>query len=662
MRTFWSRLRSAFAVIALSSGLLVTTNAEAARGRPTATGPLKTFVSDTGTLLRGPRLSTEVGTLPARSTIQALKNYGCNALHVYAERSDYGYAAGTRAATLDTLVQWTRDDGIYLIITIGNGGINESFIQAFWNFYAGRYANETHVLYEIQNEAVSSPGVPATAITAELNAYNLIRSKAPNTPVLFFSYIAFSNGAKVIQDINALGSGVDWTKAGIAFHGYGTGGRNATRTCMQYVQNAGYPCVQTEFYVWLWGTGNFSLGAGVSIYADTDQTGDYERLGCSWLSFLDVSQISTDARFKDRFAQAGILWTPDYGTWPSGSRGTYGNSNEPWTQSGLSATLRIEAENYDNGGQGISYNDANTANQGGAYRTTGGVDIETTSDTGGGYNVSYIQPGEWIEYTTYINEPGLYNLKLRVASPNATNSVQINLGGTDLTGTWTFPATGGYQAWTTITKTVRLNPGQQVMRINALTNGFNLNWIEFTPVTTGLLANGTYQIVNRNSGKAMDVVAPPPPTSPRSSSGAIPRRQTRNGTSRTWGRINTASPACKPASRSTWPASIDSPAITCRCTPRRRARISVTSSRRQIRATTKWNARSAGWCSKSPARRPRTARSFSNGSIQAATTSSGVSKRRNYCFLFLRTARPASFDGAGCRALVFRLLIQSLEL
>ena len=498
--------RSAFVAIALFACFMSANEAMAARGRSSATTAKKTFVSDTGTLLRGPRISTEAGTLPQRSDLQAIKNYGCNAIHVYGERGDYGYAAGTRAAALDTIVQWTREDGLYLIITIGNGGVDDAFISAFWNFYAGRYANETHVLYEIQNESVFSPGVTASVIATELKAYNIIRSKAPNTPVLFFSYVAFSSGAKVVQDINALGTGVNWSNAGIAFHGYGTGGRNATRACLQYVQNAGYACFQTEFYVWPWGTGNFSLGDAVSIYQDTDQTGDYERLGCSWLNFMDVKQVAIDARFKTPIRNAGILWTPDYGTWPSGSRGTYGNAGEPWTQSGLSGTLHIEAENYDTGGQGISYNDATTTNTGGAYRTAEGVDIQTTTDTGGGYNVSYVQPGEWIEYTTYINDAGLYNLKMRVASQTATNSVQISFGGVDATGTWTFPATGGYQTWTTITKTIRLTPGQQVMRMNAVTNGINLNWIELTPVSTGLLANGTYKFIARSTGKAMDVI------------------------------------------------------------------------------------------------------------------------------------------------------------
>src|SRR5690606_4724896 len=127
-------------------------HAEAARGRPVINAANTTFVADNGNLLRGAIISTETGSFPSISHLQAIKNLGLNAVHCYAERSDYGYAAGAQAAAVDAAVQRTRDNGLYLIITVGSGGVNRDFNTAFWRFYAPRYANETHVLYEIQNE------------------------------------------------------------------------------------------------------------------------------------------------------------------------------------------------------------------------------------------------------------------------------------------------------------------------------------------------------------------------------------------------------------------------------------------------------------------------------------------------------------------------------
>src|SRR3981081_2298600 len=46
--------------------------------------------------------------------------------------------------------------------------------------------------------------------------------------------------------------------------------------------------------------------------------------------------------------------------------------------------VTIQGEDFDNGGEAVAYHDRSTGNAGGVYRNTD-VDIEATSDTGGGY-------------------------------------------------------------------------------------------------------------------------------------------------------------------------------------------------------------------------------------------------------------------------------------
>ncbi|EIP99995.1 CBM6-containing protein,putative carbohydrate-binding protein [Opitutaceae bacterium TAV1] len=498
-------IKRSCALLAALVSLAFAGNAEAARGRPYINAAGTTFVTDTGTLIRGAIISTETGNVPALSAVQGIKTRGLNAIHCYAERADYGYAAGRHSAALDQVVQMTRDNDLYLVITIGGGGVNAAFIQDFWTFYAPRYANETHVIYEIQNEPVVRPPVSASVIDMEKAAWNIIRAAAPHTPVLLMSYTIFQNASGVLADIAALGSTIDWTNAAIAFHGYGEYGPDATRTCLQAVMNAGYACFQTEFYRWPWGTGDFALVDPPSLYQSVDETGDLERLGVSWLTFLSLGRVMDDTRFKDRLDNGGIVWTPDFGAWPSGSRSVYGNGGEPRAIRST-VTTRIEAEDFDNGGPGIAYHDTTSGNSGNQYRPGEDVDIQATSDTGGGYNVGWIAAGEWLGYTLNVKNPGRYTLNVRVAAPTASGSLRLRLAGVDLTGAWAVPATGDYQTWSTLSKTVDLVPGQQILRFETIASGFNLNWIEFVPVASGLVANGTYKIVNRNSGKAMDVV------------------------------------------------------------------------------------------------------------------------------------------------------------
>ena len=491
-----------YALVALSvlGSVLMSENAEAARGRPTINAAKTTFVSDTGTLLRGMICGSNPNVIPQTT------NYGCNAVHFYAESAG-GAAAGYNSNLTDSVVAMTRTNGMYLIITIGGGGVNLNFATNFWNFYAGRYANETHVLYEIQNESASGAPVSASVLNLMTNCYKIIRAKAPNTPVLLFTYVAFNSSAGVLQDITNVSSVVKWTNAAVAFHGYGPG-PDSMETCLKGVLAAGFPCFQTEFYRWPWGTGNFALGADASMYQDVTETGMFERRGVSWLTFITINNFTNDARYKIPLNNAGIVWTPDFGNWPSGSRSTYGNGGNLWWTTNLSGVAHIEAENYDTGGQGIAYNDTSSGNNGAVYRSDG-VDLEATTDTGGGYDVAWIVAGEWLEYTVYIDEGGYYNLKLREACPGSTNQLSVSFYGinvTNSTGTINLPATGAYQTWTTVTNTIFLPPGQQRMRINMLTSNFNLNWIELSAVGTGQVTNGTYKIINLNSGLAMDVV------------------------------------------------------------------------------------------------------------------------------------------------------------
>ncbi|MDO8725005.1 MAG: carbohydrate-binding protein [Candidatus Methanoperedens sp.] len=152
----------------------------------------------------------------------------------------------------------------------------------------------------------------------------------------------------------------------------------------------------------------------------------------------------------------------------------------PWAIPGT-----IQVENYDLGGEGIAYHDMETTNQGYQYRPEDGVDIEHTTDTVGGYNIGWTLPGEWLEYTVNVETNGNYNLETRVAYGGTGGTFHIEFNGVDKTGPITVPDTGSYQTWTTVTKTVSLSAGQQVMKIVMDKKGdynvANINYIRITP-------------------------------------------------------------------------------------------------------------------------------------------------------------------------------------
>ncbi|HOM76627.1 MAG TPA: carbohydrate-binding protein, partial [Anaerohalosphaeraceae bacterium] len=467
--------------------------------------------------------STEWSGAVPYEEIAKIKNLGFNAVHLYGECFDINYpnpgstAPGYAAARIDSIVQSTRNLGLYLILTIGNGAnngnYNRSYVEDFWRYYAPRYANETHVLFEIQNEPVAwgppylTHTNPPGAVDMEISAYNIIRSYAPDTPVLLFSYAVpwGSGGANdALIDVRAFNTAVFgnpdaiWTNEAVAIHGYS--GSSLTSDFAAAMIGFGYPCFQTEFAGGIWG----EEGGGFELYTASEM----ERRKVSWLTFQFIPPwgvsdcITIPKVYKDRVDRSGLSWMPDYGIWPQ-IRSSYGSGGQPRSTTGLSGTLRIQAEDFDIGGPGVAYDDMTMSNEGGQYRTAESVDIEVTSDSGGGYNIGWTMDGEWLEYTIFVTEAGYYNLRLRVASPNTGCAARVVSYNLDKTGRWTIPNTGGYQNWTTITKQVFLEYGRQKLRVEIVTGGFNLNWIELSPAAVGPVTDSVYKIVNQNSGLAI---------------------------------------------------------------------------------------------------------------------------------------------------------------
>lgn len=162
---------------------------------------------------------------------------------------------------------------------------------------------------------------------------------------------------------------------------------------------------------------------------------------------------------------------------PVVTRGPYGGTR--WSIPG-----KIEAENYDTGGNNTAYRDLTSGNSGAAYRNDD-VDIESTSDAGGGFNVGWVSAGEWLEYSVNVTTAGRYDLIARVASTGSGKTFHIQFNGVNVSGAINVPNTSGWQNWQTVTiPSINLNQGNQIMRIAMDTDGFNLNFVEFVPVTS----------------------------------------------------------------------------------------------------------------------------------------------------------------------------------
>jgi len=141
---------------------------------------------------------------------------------------------------------------------------------------------------------------------------------------------------------------------------------------------------------------------------------------------------------------------------------------------------RIQAEEFDSGGAGVAYSDTSAENEGGDFRTGEAVDVRERAD-GSGYNVGWIEAGEWLEYTVDVEQAGDYALEALVSSDLDGGAFHVEVGGTDVSGTVDVPDTGAWTTWETVSTTgVSLAAGRQVLRVVVDERWWELDYLDLS--------------------------------------------------------------------------------------------------------------------------------------------------------------------------------------
>jgi hypothetical protein len=179
------------------------------------------------------------------------------------------------------------------------------------------------------------------------------------------------------------------------------------------------------------------------------------------------------------------------------------SSEAPYGGTPAAVPGTIQAANYDTGGQGVAYNVTSTNGTGNSYRSDG-VDLEATSNSGGGDDLGWTATGQWFKYTVNVATAGTYNVSLQLASPSGvTDALHIaNAAGTNLSGNIAAPNTGGWQTWAAATATVTLPAGVQTLTIDQDNGGWNIYNLSLKSASTGsgISTSAWYEVVNANSG------------------------------------------------------------------------------------------------------------------------------------------------------------------
>jgi len=140
---------------------------------------------------------------------------------------------------------------------------------------------------------------------------------------------------------------------------------------------------------------------------------------------------------------------------------------------------RIEAQSF------TTSFDTTPGNLGDDICGTHDVDSQTTHDLDGQCNIAWTDSGEWLEYEIFVEQPGLYNVNLRLASPRG-GSVLMLVDGTEVEQVSV--STGNWQNFKDYTIETQLSYGVNSIRVHFIDGNVNFNFLDVQLVAAAVPA------------------------------------------------------------------------------------------------------------------------------------------------------------------------------
>lgn len=437
-------------------------------------------------------------------------------------------------AILDSLLDWCKSNEMYLMLDLhaapgaqSTGGISDSDGQArlwtepayrtqtiaLWKHIAERYKNETWIGgYDLINETAYDLGAGNVLLRQLfIDITTAIREVDTN-------HLIYAEGNWYATDFSGLEPKWDSNMA-YSFHKYWS---TPNKSSIQYILD-----IRKRQNVPLWHSESGENSN--SWFTDMIKVFEDNNIGWCWWTHKKLETAVGPVSFPQPAGYQALL------NYWSGTGAKPSVSNAKATMFSFAENLKLEhckinrdvidammrqpkdqttkpfkkheipgriyAVDFDMGNYGIAYNDldyqknssSEVWNNGWAYRNDG-VDIEKCSDSApntNGFNVGWINAGEWMKYSVTIKTSGVYDLAVRVSSPGASKFMKVAINGLPNPIIVSIPNTGGYQNWQTVTiSNVSLTQGINEISVQALSKDYNLNFMDFI-FKSGVAVNET---------------------------------------------------------------------------------------------------------------------------------------------------------------------------
>jgi len=251
---------------------------------------------------------------------------------------------------------------------------------------------------------------------------------------------------------------VKWSLALDQNHGPHTGGCGTCNPLVTVSESSGAVSYDIDYYT-LGQYSKFVLPGAVRVYSSNAP------------GFVSVAFKNPDG--------SKVLVVYNEGRSPQSFQAAWGSQSFTYSLSGLSGATFVWSGSQ-SGGYAVS---ATSQIQASSYNDEFGLETETTSDSGGGYDVGYADNGDWAHYKSVNFGSGVGTVNLRTASAGSGGTLEFHVDSVTgaLIGSATIPVTGGWQTWTTVSAPIAGATGVHDLYLvfKGTTSIGNVNWFRF---------------------------------------------------------------------------------------------------------------------------------------------------------------------------------------
>lgn len=388
--------------------------------------------------------------------------------------------------------KWSKNDFITLVSTlVKQGAPIDAYGHQSHDLNTMSGSDFKTALYDIHNQITQKSG---RELACYLTEYDIAKQGDNGQKTRYSEQIPIAWEAKFVAGITLWGyvHGATWVDdSGLIKNGQD---RPAMTWLRQYMASDKAKAARANTCGKDAAKGVKNVSLTINAASKVIALGDSVKITAEMNEAKNIRFNANGVQIKDKWVfPCEFYWTPsEAGDYKIEATGVNNNGDEakadmtikvvevsPYGGSPAVIPGKIEAENYNKGYAGITYNDlseGNTCDEYTNYYRSDDVDIKKINN---GVALGHCQKGEWMNYTVNVESDGEYEVTLRVGTGNSDGGkMTVTIG--NVSKEVTIEKTGDWGTFADVkVGAMRLSKGEQTMKLSIDKDWIDVDWISF---------------------------------------------------------------------------------------------------------------------------------------------------------------------------------------